>query len=96
MIVPASAVRFVCSGALINVQSLESVAFSFSWHPGATGWQVHHGKLLDLVIIPKPKRGVLRIEGGISKGIKGGRQTLLLDYAPGKKSDTSHYDNRVS
>ena len=39
MIVPASAVRFVFSGPLINVQSLESVAFSFSWHPGATGWQ---------------------------------------------------------
>jgi hypothetical protein len=48
MIAPASAVRSVlCSGALINVQSLESVAFSFSWHPGATGWQVRHGKLLD-------------------------------------------------
>jgi hypothetical protein len=27
----------------------ESVAFSFSWYPGATGWQVRHGKLLDLV-----------------------------------------------
>jgi hypothetical protein len=39
MIIPASAVGFVFSGALINVQSLESVAFSFSWHPGATGWQ---------------------------------------------------------
>jgi hypothetical protein len=24
---------------LINVQSLEPVAFSFNWHPGATGWQ---------------------------------------------------------
>jgi hypothetical protein len=47
MTVPASAVGFVFSGALINVQSLESVAFSFSWHPGATGWQVRHGKLLD-------------------------------------------------
>jgi hypothetical protein len=33
-------------------QSLESVAFSVSWHPGATGWQVRHGKLLGLVIIP--------------------------------------------
>jgi hypothetical protein len=52
MIVPASAVRFVFSGALINVQSLESVAISFSWHPGATGWQVRHGKL-DLIILPK-------------------------------------------
>jgi hypothetical protein len=38
MAVPASAVGFVFSGALINAQSLESVAFSFSWHPGATGW----------------------------------------------------------
>jgi hypothetical protein len=28
--------------------------------------------------------------------IKGVRQTLLLDYAPGKNSDTSHYDNRVT
>jgi hypothetical protein len=46
MIVPASAVGFVFSGALINVQSLELAAFSFSWHPGATGWQVRHGKLL--------------------------------------------------
>jgi hypothetical protein len=53
MIVPASAVGFVCSGALINVQSLESVVLSFSWHPGAASWQVRHGKLLDLVIIPK-------------------------------------------
>jgi hypothetical protein len=53
MIVPASAVGFVFSGALINVQSLESVAFSVSWHPGATGWQVRRGKLLDLAIIPK-------------------------------------------
>jgi hypothetical protein len=44
MTVPASAVVFVSSGALINVQG----AFSFSWHPGATGWQVRHGKLLDL------------------------------------------------
>jgi hypothetical protein len=34
MAVPASAVGFVFSGALVNVQSLESVAFSFSWHPG--------------------------------------------------------------
>jgi hypothetical protein len=53
MAVPASAVGFVFSGALINVQSLESVAFSFSWHPDAAGWQVRRGKLLDLVIIPK-------------------------------------------
>jgi hypothetical protein len=43
MIVPASAVGFIFSEALINVQSLESVAFSFSWHLGATGWQVRHG-----------------------------------------------------
>jgi hypothetical protein len=56
MIIPAPAVGFVFSGTLINVQSLESVAFSFSWHPGATqllGRCVRHGKLLDLVIIPK-------------------------------------------
>jgi hypothetical protein len=32
----------------------------------------------------------------ISKGIKGVRQSLLLDCAPGKNSDTSHYENRVS
>jgi hypothetical protein len=25
--------------SLINVQSLESVAFSFNWHPVATGWR---------------------------------------------------------
>jgi hypothetical protein len=31
MTAPASAVGFVFSGALINVQSLESVAFSFSY-----------------------------------------------------------------
>jgi hypothetical protein len=44
MIAPAPAVGFVFSGALINArQSLESVAFSFSWHPDATGWQVRHG-----------------------------------------------------
>jgi hypothetical protein len=30
---------------LINVQSLKSAAFSFSLHPGATGWQLCHGKL---------------------------------------------------
>jgi hypothetical protein len=53
MIVPASAVMLVFNGALINMQSSESVAFSFSWHPGATDWQVRHGKLLDLIIIPK-------------------------------------------
>jgi hypothetical protein len=69
MIIPASAVKFVCSGALINVQSLESVAFSSSWHPGATAWQVRHGKLLDLVIIPK--RCSAHRRRGISKGIKG-------------------------
>jgi hypothetical protein len=85
MVVPsASAVRFVFSGALINVQSLESVAFSFSWHPGATGWQVRHGKLLDLIIIPKRCSAHRRRYGHISKGIKGVRQVLLLDYAPGK------------
>jgi hypothetical protein len=43
MIVPASAVGFVFSGALLNVQSLESVAFSFSWYLGATAWQVRRG-----------------------------------------------------
>jgi hypothetical protein len=51
MVIPASAVGFACSGALLNVQSLESAAFTVSWHPGATGWQVRHGKLLDLVMI---------------------------------------------
>jgi hypothetical protein len=49
-------------------------------------------KLLDLITIPK--RCALRIEGGISKGIKGVRQALLLNHAPGKNRDTSHYDNR--
>jgi hypothetical protein len=48
MTVPAPAVRFVFSGALVNVQSLDSIAFSFSWHPGATAWQVRQGKLLDV------------------------------------------------
>jgi hypothetical protein len=75
----------VFSGALINVQSLESVAFSFSWHPGATGWQVRQGKLLDLVLGNNSETmDVLRIEGGTSKDIKGVRQALLLDYAPEK------------
>jgi hypothetical protein len=55
MAVPAPAVGFVFSGALVNLPSSESVAFSFSWHPGATPtvWQARHGKLLGLVIIPK-------------------------------------------
>jgi hypothetical protein len=46
MIVPVSTARFVFSGALIDVQPLESVAFfsSFSWHPGVTGWQVSCGR----------------------------------------------------
>jgi hypothetical protein len=93
MTAPASAVRFVFSGALLNVQSLESVAFSFSWHPGAAGWKARHGKLLDLVTIPK--------RCSASKEVL---VTVFKEYAKRccwivlreKNSNTSHYDNRVS
>jgi hypothetical protein len=77
---------------LVNVQPLESVAFSFSWHPGATGWQVRR-PWQDFGLDNNAFRNdVLRIEGGI----KGVHQAFLLDYAPGKNSGASHYDNRVS
>jgi hypothetical protein len=43
--------------------------------PGATGWQVRHGKLLDLVIIPKTMFYASKGGGSVDQWISGGRRS---------------------
>ena len=67
-------------------------AFNFNSHPSEAGWHKHPDTAWDL----KEKQcDVLHIGEGITKGIEGCCEVLLLGGIRGKKYGTSHVDNRV-